>query len=167
MVWPSATPRAPFVLAEGSSLLQTARPVRVDMYVRVCVIVFGVWTVSDSVCFVCYVPARWRCRVWASSRALGGCPGTSVSVVCALLGSLSRPWLVPCPCVCAWCLSGTACGVMCMWCVGWMPVQRPGWGVAVCGSCSVVGLRWWTGVCCVCLWLFPARLSIPNHRVSL
>ena len=52
LVWPSATPRAPFVLAEGSSLLQTARPVRVDMYVRVCVIVFGVWTVSDSVLFV-------------------------------------------------------------------------------------------------------------------
>ena len=27
--------------------------------------------------------------------------------------SLSRPRWVPCPCVCAWCLSGTGCGVMC------------------------------------------------------
>ena len=29
-----------------------------------------------------------------------------------------------------------------MCCVGYMHVQRPGWGIAVCGSCSVVGLRW-------------------------
>ena len=27
--------------------------------------------------------------------------------------SLSRPRWVPCPCVCAWCLGGTGCGVMC------------------------------------------------------
>ena len=48
-------------------------------------------------------------------------------------------------------------------------VRRPGWGIAVCGSCSVVGLRWWAGVCCVCLWWFPALVSaclcIPNHCV--
>ena len=49
-------------------------------------------------------------------------------------------------------------------------VQRPGWGIAVCGSCSVVGLRWLAGVCCVCLWwvppLVPACLCIPTHRVE-
>ena len=42
---------------------------------------------------------------------------------------------------------------------------------SVCGSCSVVGLSWWAGVCCVCLLWFPALapacLCIPNHRVSL
>ena len=31
-------------------------------------------------------------------------------------------------------------------------VQRPGWAIAVCGSCTVVGPRWCAGVCCVCLW---------------
>ena len=41
-----------------------------------------------------------------------------------------------------------------------MPVQRPGWGIAVCGSCSVVGLRWWAGVCCVRLWWFPALVLV-------
>ena len=56
------------VPAGGSSLLRTARPVQVNMsvYVCVCVIGFGVWTVSVSVCLVCYGPARRRCRVWAS-----------------------------------------------------------------------------------------------------
>ena len=48
-------------------------------------------------------------------------------------------------------------------------VQQPGWGIAVCGLCSVVALCWWAGVCCVCLWWFPALvhacLCIPNHRV--
>ena len=112
-----ASPSRLFV-AEGSSLPQTARPLRVDMYVRVCVIVFGIWTVSDAVCFVCSVPARRRCCVWASSRAPGGCPGASVSVVCALRGSLSGPRWVPCRCVCGWCLGGTGCGVMCLWCLG-------------------------------------------------
>ena len=28
-----------------------------------------------------------------------------------------------------------------------MLLQRPGWGFAVWGSCSVVGLHWWAGVC--------------------
>ena len=46
--------------------------------------------------------------------------------------------------------------VMCVWCVGLMPVQQPGWGIAVYGSFSVVGLCWWDGVCCVCLvWFLP------------
>ena len=27
-----------------------------------------------------------------------------------------------------------------------MHVRRPGWGISVCGSCSVVGLRWWADV---------------------
>ena len=49
---------------------------------------------------------------WASSRAPGGCPSASVSVVCALRESLSRPRWVPCPCVCVWCLGGTGYGVM-------------------------------------------------------
>ena len=83
-----------------------------DTYVRVCVIGFGVWTVSVSVRFVCYGPERRCCRVWASSRPPGGCPGSSVSVVCALRGSLSGRRWVPCPCVCVWCLGGTGCGVM-------------------------------------------------------
>ena len=53
-----------------------------------------------------------------------------------------------------------------------MPVQRPGWGIAVCGSCSVVGLPGGlVFVVCVCLWWFPALFSaclcIPNHHVSL
>ena len=50
-------------------------------------------------------------------------------------------------------------------------LQRPGRGFSVSGSCSVDGLHWWAGVCCVCLWWFPAIvpacLCIPNHRVSL
>ena len=49
--------------------------------------------------------------------------------------------------------------------------QRSGWGFAGCGSCNAVGLRWWAGVCCVCLWSFPdlvpACFCIPNHRVAL
>ena len=53
--------------------------------------------VLESVRFVCYCPARWR--VGASSGAPGGCPGASVSVVCALRGSLSCPWWVLRPCV--------------------------------------------------------------------
>ena len=101
LVWPSPTPRAPCAPAGGSSLPRTARPVQVDIYVRVCVIGFGVWTVSDSVRFACYGPARRRCRVWASSRVPGGCAGASVSVVCALRGSLSRQRWVPCPFLCA------------------------------------------------------------------
>ena len=67
---------------------------------------------SDSVRFVFPVPARRRCCVWASSRAPGGCPGASVSVVCALRGSLSGPRWVPCRCVCGWCLGGTGCGAV-------------------------------------------------------
>ena len=58
-----------------------------------------------------------------------------------------------------------------MWCVGYMLVQRPGRGITFYGSCSVVGLRWWAGVYCVCLWCFPSLVPacscIPNHRVSL
>ena len=50
-------------------------------------------------------------------------------------------------------------------------VRRPGWGIAVCGSCSVVGLRWWADVCCVCLRRFsalvPDCLRIPKHHFSL
>ena len=47
-----------------------------------------------------------------------------------------------------------------------MLLQRPGWGLAVRGSCSVVCLHWWAGVCCVCLWWFPA-LVIACLRGSL
>ena len=79
---------------------------------RVRVVGFGVWTVSVSVRFVCYDPARRRCRVWASSHSPGSCPRASVSVVCALRGSLSCPRLLPCPSACVWCLGGTGCGVM-------------------------------------------------------
>ena len=32
-----------------------------------------------------------------------------------------------------------------------MHVPRSGWEIAVCSSCSVVGLRWWAGVCRVCV----------------
>ena len=53
---------------------RTARPVQVDMYVRVCVIGFGVWTVSDSIRFVCNCPTRRRCHVSASSWAPGVSP---------------------------------------------------------------------------------------------
>ena len=65
---------------------------------------------ARAVWLVCYSPARRRCCFWASSRASGSCPGASVSVVCALRGSLSRPRWEPCPCV--WCLGGTGGGVM-------------------------------------------------------
>ena len=47
---------------------------------------------------------------------LGFRTGASVSVVCALYGSISRPQWELCPCV--WCLGGTEGGVMCMWCAG-------------------------------------------------
>ena len=42
----------------------------------------------------------------------------SISVVCALRGSLPRPRWVPCCHVYGWCLGGTGCGVMCVWCPG-------------------------------------------------
>ena len=42
----------------------------------------------------------------------GGCPGASVSVVCARRGSLSHPRCVPYLSVCVWCLGGTGCGVL-------------------------------------------------------
>ena len=48
-----------------------------------------------------------------------------------------------------------------------MHVQQPGWGIAVCGSCSVVGL---TFIVRVCPWWFPALgpvcLCISNHCIS-
>ena len=92
--------------------------------------------------FVCYAPAHWRCSVWTRFRAPGGCPGASISVVCALGGFLLRPRWVPCWIVCAWCLHGTGCGVMHVWCLGKMHVSHPGWGVIFGGSCCVVSLRW-------------------------
>ena len=128
------------------SLPRKTRPVQVDMYVRVCVIGFGVSTVSDSVRFVCYGPARRRCHVWASLQALGGCLGASVSVVYALRGSLSRPRWVPRPCV-WWHRLRCDVSVVC-----WLDAYTAAWlGIAVCGSCSHVGLRWWAGVCRVCV----------------
>ena len=52
-----------------------------------------------------------------------------------------------------------------------MHLQRPGWGVAVCGSCSFVGLRWWAGVYCACVPLVISCssecLHMPNHHVFL
>ena len=50
-----------------------------------------------------------------------------------------------------------------------MLLQRPCRGFAVRGSCSIVGLHWWAGVCCVYLWWLPALgiacCYIPHHRV--
>ena len=128
-------------------------PFRLRHKMGKCVIVFGVSTAPDSVCFVCSVPSRRRCGVWASSRAPGGCPGASVSVVGVLHGSLSRPRWVLCRCVYGWCLGGTGFGVSCC-----LDACAAAWlGFAVCGSCSVVDLRWWAGVYRVCvLWWFPA-----------
>ena len=40
-----------------------------------------------------------------------------------------------------------------------MHVQRPGWGIAIFGSCSVVGLRWWAGVYRVCVCAFGGFLT--------
>ena len=57
--------------------------------------------------------------------------------------------------------ASVAQGAMCMWCVGWMHVQRHGWGIAVYGSCSVVRLFWWASICCVFLWWFPAL--VPTY----
>ena len=45
-----------------------------------------------------------------------------------------------------------------------MLLQRPGWGIAVCGSCSVVVLRWWAGVCCVCRYKRQGRKA-KNRRI--
>ena len=64
-------------------------------------------------------------------------------------------------------------------CPDWMHVQRPGWGIAVCGSCSVVGLRWRADVyrACVplvvscsssCLLMYsePSRLFVTQQFAS-
>ena len=52
-----------------------------------------------------------------------------------------------------------------------MHVQQPGWGVAVCGLCSVAGLRWLAFLMRVCLRWFPALVSdclcMSIHHVSL
>ena len=46
-------------------------------------------------------------------------------------------------------------------------VQQPGWGIAVCGLCSVVALCWWAGVCCVCLWWFPALVLLAYAFLTI
>ena len=83
---------------------------------------------------------------------------------------------VPCCFILAWCLGGTGCGVMRVWSPGEMHVQRPGWGVAICGSCSVVGLRWWADayracvpsvICVLVSVLVSDCLCMPDHYVSL
>ena len=94
------------------------------------------------------------CASTPALRCLGVIPGgglprrLDLSCVCVLRGSLLRPQWVPC---CSWCLGGTGCGVMCVWCPGEMHVQWPGWGVAVCGPCSAVSLHWWAGVYRACV----------------
>ena len=151
--------------AGGSSLLRTARPVPVDTHVCVCmcVIKFGAWTVSVSVCLVCYGLVCRRCRVWASSRAPGGCPGVSVSVVCALRGSLSRSRWEPGPCVCVWCLGGRDVLVGCLYSglVGGLPLMA-----RVALSAVLVGWRLLcvlllVSCCSSCLLMHskPSRLS--------
>ena len=94
--------------------LTVARPVRVDMYVRVCACVLGLDRLRFHT-FCLFHPST------PALRCLGfitrGCPGASVSVVCALCGSLSRPRRVQCWRVCDWCLGGTGCGVICVVCV--------------------------------------------------
>ena len=64
---------------------------------------------------------------------------------------------------------GTGCGFMHVLCPGSIYVQRPGWGVAVCGSCSVLGLRWWAVR--VRLEGFPTLvpdcLCMPHHHFFL
>ena len=64
------------------------------------------------------------------------------------------------------CLGGTGCGVMRVWCLGWMHVSRPGWGVSSWGSGSVgrflmhVCIRWFAALVSGCL-------CTPYHRISL
>ena len=47
----------------------------------------------------------------------------------------------------------------------------PWLGVAVGGSCDMVGLRWWYSVSHACVWGFPDLVSdclcVPNHHVSM
>ena len=142
-----------------------------DIYGRLCDCFLGLEHLRfRSFCFLCSVPVRQCCCVWASLRVPGGFPGASVSVVCALRGSLSRPRWVPCCCICGWCLGSTGCGVMCVMvrCMcsglaGGLPfVARVGLLACVGGLAFIV---------CLCLWWFPtpvpACLCIPNHRVSL
>ena len=172
---PPSTPRALCVPAKGSSLPQMAKPGRVDMYVHVCVLGLCPEFVASQIPFIVFClfrPSAPALQCLGLIMSAGGYPGASVSVVCALRGSLSRPRMVPCCCVCGWCLGGTGCGVMRLWSPVQMHVQRPGWGIAVCCPCSVVGLRWWAGVyrARVCLRWFLAVVSdclrMPNH-VSL
>ena len=90
-----------------------------DIYGRLCDYFLGLEHLRfRSFCFLCSVPVRQCCCVWASLRVPGGFPGASVSVVCALRGSLSRPRWVPCRRVCGWCLVGTGCGVRCLHLLG-------------------------------------------------
>ena len=68
--------------ARGPSLPRTARPVQVDMYVRVCVIGFGVWTVSVSVCFACYGPAHAGAAISGLHRGHRGPAPANFSCKC-------------------------------------------------------------------------------------
>ena len=49
----------------------------------------------------------------------------------------------------------------------WSDTCTAAWlGVAVCGSCSVVGLCWWACVSCVCV-TSAVCLRMLNHNVSM
>ena len=94
------------------------------------------------------------------------CAGASILVLCVLqvpvapaMGAvLSCLWLVPWGnrvrrdvCVVSWFELMGPTGIVLSArhkhrCPGYMHVQRPGCVVAVCGSCSVVGLCWWADV---------------------
>ena len=170
---------------------------------RVCVIVFGVWTIYvlrlrfRSLSLSCPSAPALRClRFITGAGELPRCFDFSfvcaaqVPVAPAVGALLPCMWLVPrwhrvrgdaCV-VCSFRLMGPigivlsarhkystpACTSTFRSCAGYMHVQRPDWGIAVCGSCSVGGLAF---IVLVCLWWFPALvpacLFIPNHCVSL
>ena len=64
-----------------------------------CVIVFGLWTVSDSIRTL-FVPSQHPGAAGFITGAGWDCPGASVSAICALRKSLSHALWVPCCFVC-------------------------------------------------------------------
>ena len=71
----------------------------------------------------------------------GGCPGASISVVCAQGGFPLRPQWVPCCFI--WCLGGTGCGVMSCF----DACTAPWLG----GRCLRLVQRFWAGVSYACV----------------
>ena len=104
---------------------------------------------------------RWICVFVGSGFEPSHIPSDfSLTAQCAgaAVSGLHHGHRGGCPC------ASVAQGVVCQ-----MLVQQSGLRIAVCGSCSVFGLRWWAGVCCVCVPLMVScsGFGLPLHAQLL